>query len=309
MTKLPVSVVMPVYNAERTLCATMASVLAQTHQHFELIAIDDGSTDSSLKILLEFASQDDRIHVVSQLNKGVAESRNSGADMAKGNLIAFLDADDVWHPEKLSQHLSFHTPGHNVDASYARIAFVDAQKSGVAKPQTTSSILPFSLSVADLLAENPVCTMSNLVVRKRMFEQVGGFRAGMSYAEDQEWLARAANMGFSIHGIDQVLVDYRLSPDGLSVNLDRMYEGWRVIADAYRDTLDIPSAEAVYCRYLSRRALRAGASPNTAWQFAKRGLQLEHNAFLHDARRGWMTVLAAIVARILPRRARLFLFA
>ncbi len=309
MTNPCISVIVPVYNAANTLVPTIRSVLAQTHSNFELIAIDDGSTDYSLKILLEFADSDSRIRVVSQPNMGVAATRNNGMSMAKGALIAFLDADDIWHPEKLSRHSLFHAPGCNVDISYARIAFVGPNRTQSLLPKTTSSILPRALTVADLLAENPVCTMSNLVVRKRIIDQLGNFRVGMSFAEDQEWLARAANIGFSIKGIDEVLVDYRLSPDGLSANLNRMYEGWRTIAHQYSDQSDLVPAEAVYCRYLCRRALRTGASSSTAWHFAKRGLHLERSAFLADTRRGWMTVFCALLSHALPRRARLFLFA
>lgn len=309
MNPIGVSIILPVFNAERTLATTLESVLQQSFSKYELIAVDDGSTDKSLKILLDLADRDDRVRVISRANSGVASSRNMGAAMANGLLLAFLDADDVWHPDKLARHVQFHKPGQNVDISYARIAFVDGDHPTMLTPKTTSSIHHHPLTTAELIAENPACTMSNLVVRKRVFDRVGGFRDGMSYAEDQEWLVRAAAMGYAIKGIDDILVDYRLSPDGLSVNLDKMYDGWRAIAQDYHDQIDLPSAEAVYCRYLSRRALRAGASPKTAWYFAKRGMQLEPEAFLADRKRGAMTLLCALLARVLPRRARLFLFA
>lgn len=309
MSRPLVSVIMPVFNAAATLAATIESVRSQSWQRFELIAIDDGSTDASLKILLDFADRDDRVRVISQTNKGVAESRNAGAEMANGLLLAFLDADDIWHPDKLTRHLQFHRPGQNVDISYARIAFVDGNSALRLSPKTTSSIVDHPLTVVELLAENPACTMSNLVIRKRVFDRVGGFRSSMSYAEDQEWLVRAAAMGYAIKGIDDVLVDYRLSHDGLSVNLDKMYDGWRAIAQQYRHRIDLSSAEAVYCRYLARRALRAGAAPMTALHFAKRGILLKPEAFLSDNRRGGLTLLCALIACILPRKARLFLFA
>lgn len=309
MNPMPVSVIMPVFNAEHTVRATVESVLNQSFAQFELIAIDDGSTDASLKILLDLADRDERIHVVSQPNSGVANARNIGAATAKGVLLAFLDADDLWHRDKLAQHVKFHTPGQNVDISYARVAFFDEGSARALSPKTLSSIVSHPLTVADLLAENPACTMSNLVVRKRVFDRVGGFQADMSYAEDQDWLVRAAAMRYAIKGIDDVLVDYRLSPDGLSVNLDKMYDGWRVIAQRHQDKVNIQAAEAVYCRYLSRRALRAGASPSEAWHYAKRGMRIEPAAFLADSWRGAMTLACALLSRFLPRKARLFLFA
>jgi glycosyltransferase involved in cell wall biosynthesis len=304
-----VSVIIPVFNAAKTIEATIASVLRQTLANFEIIAVNDGSTDESLQTLLRLAVSDSRVRVVSQDNRGVAATRNFGVSLAKGSLLAFLDADDIWHSDKLARHFAFHDSDTDIDASYARIAFVDAVNKKANKPRTTSSVRPGCLSVQDLFAENPVCTMSNLVVRRDVFQRVGDFREDMSFAEDQEWLARAASRWCTIEGIDEVLVDYRLSPDGLSVNLDRMYEGWRIIAQEHAGSINTSGAEAVYCRYLARRALRAGAPARTAWDFAMRGLRLDPQSFLGDAHRGWLTLLAAFAARIFPRRARLIIFA
>jgi glycosyltransferase involved in cell wall biosynthesis len=89
---------MPVYNAARHLEATVASVLAQSFAGFELIAIDDGSQDNSLALLLEMAARDPRIKVIARANGGVASARNLGVESAAAPLIAFLDADDLWEP-------------------------------------------------------------------------------------------------------------------------------------------------------------------------------------------------------------------
>ncbi len=307
-----VSVVVPVHNAATTLAATLGSVLAQSESDFELVAIDDGSTDASLSILLDFAARDPRIRVVSRSNKGVASTRNIGVQLGSGLLIAFLDADDIWHPDKLARHRQFHEKSPDIAASYARIAFIDSAPRTLAA-RTTSSVSPPPLGVADLLGENPVCTMSNLVVTRAAMALIGQFDEAMSHAEDQEWLMRAAAQGHAITGMDEVLVDYRLSPDGLSVDLDRMLEGWRTLAARYGDAAMMPvsvlAAEAVYCRYLARRALRSGASARIALGYARRGLRLDAHAFLADARRGWLTLFSSLVALALPRPARLRLFA
>jgi glycosyltransferase involved in cell wall biosynthesis len=303
------SVIIPVYNAARTLDACVRSVLAQSHTDFDLILIDDGSTDASRAIMLDLAGQDDRIRVVSQCNAGVAATRNLGVSLSAGDLIAFLDADDLWHPEKLARHLAYHRADPDVGVSYAKIAFIGDESASQMPRRTTSSIMRGGLTIQDILSENPVCTMSNLVVTRRCFDAVGPFLADMSFAEDQEWLARAVDHGFIAEGLDEVLVDYRLSHDGLSVNLERMYDGWRRLAQMYRQPADLRSAEAIYCRYLARRALRSGARPVQALAWVVKGLRLDADAFLADARRGWMTLLSACIAPFLPRAARLRFFA
>ena len=303
------SIIIPVYNAEKTLEATVHSVRAQSFSDFELILIDDGSSDNSLQIMTELASQDDRIKTVSWSNKGVSATRNFGVELSRGALIAFLDADDLWHADKLAAHFGLHSSDNSIGASYAKIAFIESAATHCENARTTSSIVEHNLTVTDLLGENPVCTMSNLVVRREHMDIVGLFRESMSFAEDQEWLVRAACAKCAIVGIDSVLVGYRLSQDGLSVDLDKMYAGWRTLAYEYEQPEKLVPAEALYCRYLARRALRSGAPAKRAVDFAIRGLRLDARAFLADARRGWLTLLSVFLSPFLPRFARIRVFA
>lgn len=98
---MKISVVIPVYNAEKYLHFSLGSVLGQTHTDWECICVDDGSTDGSGNILDEYAAKDPRFRVIHQPNAGEGAARNAGMDAATGELIAFLDADDAWHPETL----------------------------------------------------------------------------------------------------------------------------------------------------------------------------------------------------------------
>ena len=302
------SVIVPVFNAGQSLPATVASVLAQTDDDFELYLIDDGSTDDSLNVMLALGMQDQRIQVVSKSNEGVAATRNFGAGLAQGALLAFLDADDAWLPTKLARHRAHHAahPGNGV--SYGRIAFVEANR-GRRAPQTQSTVPAGALSVAQLIGENPVCTASNVVTTRDCFAASGGFDVTMRYAEDQEWLARVAASGTAIIGIDALLVEYRLSPHGLSTDLGAMYAGWRQIAESHRGSIDVAAAEAVFCRYLARRALRLGRSPSDALRFALNGLSHDASAFLADRRRGGLTLAAALISPALPSAVRARVFA
>lgn len=300
------SVIMPVYNAQSHLRETIDSVLSQSDNDFELIMIDDGSTDDSLSIMLDIANGDDRIKIISKSNQGVSITRNLGAEMAIGKFLAFIDADDMWRPEKLKYHRALHSRNKSICASYGQIAFVDDSHKNI---RTYSTVLDTPLNINEIIAENPVCTTSNLVVAKDIFLSSGGFDNEMSHAEDQEWLARIVSQGHFICGINKYLVDYRLSPDGLSVNLPAMYDGWKKLVHQYGATEDHKWLEAIFLRYLSRRALRAGAPSWVAFNYAMRGLSSDWHAFFSDKKRGWLTLISAWVGLILPRSTRLHLFA
>ena len=101
-----ISVIIPAHNAARHISATLRSVRDQTHRSLEIIAVDDGSTDNTGQILEKFAAEDRRMSVLRQDNSGVAMARNLAISHSRGDFIAPLDADDIWHPEKLARQLS-----------------------------------------------------------------------------------------------------------------------------------------------------------------------------------------------------------
>ena len=310
MTNPKFSVIIPVFNAAATIAATIASVRAQTFVDFEIIAVDDGSTDDSLSILLAIAAVEPRLRVVSVTNGGVSAARNLGSELAKGELLAFLDADDLWMPEKLQCHWAAHQADADLAVSFAQIRFLWAD--GKARRTTYSTVPRGPITAASLLAENAACTTSNIVVRRDVFAASSRFRADMRFAEDQEWLISAARMGHKLTGIDLHLVDYRMSEDGLSANLDSMFDGWRMVQDLHgdlRERDDTAAAEALYCRYLARRALRTGAAPAEVRRFTWQGLASNRAAFLADRFRGFGTLFGAIICGVIPGEARRRLFA
>jgi glycosyltransferase involved in cell wall biosynthesis len=303
------SVVIPVFNSERTIADTVHSVLRQTDRDFEVLLIDDGSRDDSLVRMRVLATEDPRVQVVSCDNAGVAATRNLGATMARGDLIAFLDADDLWHPSKLAQHRALHDADPALGVSFARVAFVSPGREAFDPDQTCSTVPLGRLTLDQLIAENPVCTASNIVVTRACFEASGGFRVDMRYAEDQEWLARLAASGITIRGTSKRLVEYRTTPGGLSSDLRRMHSGWRTFAYHYRHQINIDSVEAVYCRYLARRALRSGAPSRDAMLFAFLGLFIDARAFFSDRHRGALTLGSAIASPLIPTALRRYVFA
>ena len=119
-----VSVIIPAYNIDKYLAETLDSVLAQSYTYFEVVIINDGSTDRTLEIAQKYAAKDDRIQVVSQANQGVSAARNHGIRVTTGELLAFLDGDDRWHSNKLNAHINHFHEVKNLGMSFAKVAFI-----------------------------------------------------------------------------------------------------------------------------------------------------------------------------------------
>jgi glycosyltransferase involved in cell wall biosynthesis len=295
-----VSIVMPTYNAAKFIHQTIQSVLNQIFTDFELLILDDGSSDRSLEIANQYALSDRRIQVFSHPNQGVSATRNRGIKLAKGNLIAFLDADDIWFPDKLAAHVAHFQANPNLAVSFSRVEFMTLE--GEPTGQVSTSRL-FHLKPEDFLYENPTSTMSNPVARAEIFAQVGGFADDMSYSEDLEWLFRVichqreGLPPWQIEGIDRILVYYRASPAGLSASLYRMESGWDILIDRAREYApDLVKqhyslARAVHLRYLARRAFRLNLPPKVGLDFMHRAIASDWRIFFKEPRRTFLTLL------------------
>ncbi|MEP3420949.1 MAG: glycosyltransferase family 2 protein [Erythrobacter sp.] len=313
MLKPTFSVIIPAYNAEATLRTTVASVLNQSFSDFEIIIVDDGSTDGTLLAMLDAGCMDIRVRAVSQSNAGVSAARNFGVSLARGRFLAFLDADDQWTFDKLQKHFEFHEADALIDGSFAQVAFC-ADGSGVLPIGRTVSKVDAgysigAISINDVVVQNPVCTTSNFVVSRRAFNAIGGFNENLRYAEDQELLTRLVSQGVTIGGIDQTLVKYRMSEDGLSCDFEAMLDGWRTFAGDWLQGDDFAHAEATYCRYLARRALRAGASMPTVRSYVRRGLAAHRSTFMAARSRSILTICGAFAGGLLPVSMRRAVFA
>jgi glycosyltransferase involved in cell wall biosynthesis len=272
-----ISVVIPARNAAATLDATLWSVRHQTYARWEVVVVNDGSTDATADVVVRHSMEDARIRCVKGHARGVSAARNLGTALSTGDLLAFLDADDLWLPDKLAAHEGFMAAEPQVGMSFDRIRFVDAQ----ARPTPVVSTTRVSgLSGAALLHENPACTASTLVVRRAVFNQLGGFDESLTHAEDLELMIRlCSTTAWRLEGLDAVHTHYRASAQGASAGLQRMQDGWeRVIDKVRRYAPDLVlahghHARAVHQRYLARRALRLGLPANEGlhwWRLAWR---------------------------------------
>ena len=300
------SIIMPCYNAIETVDASIAAIVAQTNSDWELICIDDGSTDGTVARLKSWALMDPRIQVLAQQNKGPSAARNRGATRARGDILCFCDADDLWIDTKLDELAQcFANPV--VQGAFGQIAFFRTM--GTA--DTYSTVPNGDLTIPLLMGENPVCTMSNIAVRRVLFLQYGGFRLDMVHNEDLEWLIRMVGMGAIIRPINRLQVWYRTSSGGLSSDLRLMQNSrQRALKTAaqfgFKPRL---CNEAIYLRYLARRALRLDKGRAIASRFALRGIFICPRGFLFPLRRGGATAIAAFIAPLLPTPISRKLFA
>lgn len=256
-----VTVVMACHNAARTLDAAISSVLTQTLGALELIVVDDGSCDNSASIVREHARRDARVLLVSQTNAGPSQARNRGVAQARGQLIAFIDADDQWLPTHLEDNVRALQADPDLGVSFSPCLIVDP--AGMPTGERTRPCVQIQ-ELRDILAGNPTATCSALVARRAVFASAGSFRVDMRHAEDQEWLFRVIHTGWRVRGTAHHSVLYRSSPYGLSADTASMYGGWKqfiTLARLMRPTLpeiDLRRAEACMQLYFAQRALRTG---------------------------------------------------
>jgi glycosyltransferase involved in cell wall biosynthesis len=296
------TVVMPAYNAAAYLSQTIESVLSQTFTDFELIIINDGSTDDTGAIADEYSKIDNRVKVLFQPNQGVSATRNKGINLSKSKYIAFIDADDKWFSENLKFHFEHLEKNPYLGISYAKVEFLhpDGKHTGkIARGRLTK------LQPQHLLYENPTMTVSNIVVRRQVFGEIGCFDCTMSYSEDMDFLFRVACSHWQIEGIDRVLLGYRTTQGGLSSQLYKMEEGWETLMNKARakapELVDkhYSRARSNHLRYLARRAFRLHLSPKVGVDFLNRALNSDWQLVIREPGTTLVTIAAVYGAQIL----------
>ena len=219
-----VSVIVPAYNAERTLSATLRSALAQTYRRLEIIVVDDGSSDRTASIAYGFREQDDRIVVIEQTNAGVAAARNAGLAASVGALVAPLDADDLWHPEKIARQLARFAENPDAAMIYCWSADIDEDDIVV---EMRSEVVHFENDVlAPMLIANFIDSSSVPLLRRDAVIEADGWDESLHREDAQgceDWMlyARIAAR-HSVFLVPAFLVGYRQSPAAMSRNVDRM---------------------------------------------------------------------------------------
>ena len=262
-----VSIMMLVYNTERYVGDAVRSILGQTHGDFELIVIDDGSTDRSPEILRGFAAEDGRIRLVSRPNRGIAASRNEALALSRGRYVAVMDSDDVSRPDRIAKQVGYldANPDCVLVCCQMRLIDSDGWPIGLVNLQSTHEELEAAnMGVGGFFVGVP-CMM-----RREALVAVGGYREQFALAEDLDLYLRLAERG-RLASIAEPLYDYRQHVASVCRNrpeeLTRCLE--RAIAEA-RERRGLPAADPATVRRFSPQT-RAETHRTWAWWALREG--------------------------------------
>ncbi len=223
-----ISVVIPVYNGEKTIQETIKSVLNQTFQSLELIIVNDGSNDETLKVISII--KDPRIKVFSYPNAGLSATRNRGLAHATGEYISFIDADDLWTPDKLEAQLKVLQENPQAAVAYSWTDWID--EFGQFLRRGTSMSVNGDV-YAKILLIDFIASGSNTLIRRQALTEVGGFDESLTHSEDWDlWMRLAKRYHFAAVSSPQIL--YRKSSNSWSCNIAQMEEaGLQIIERAF----------------------------------------------------------------------------
>ena len=205
---------MAVYNTEKYLGEAIESILNQTFNEFELIIIDDASTDNSLTIIREHEKQDSRIKViVNEFNLGISKSRNKGLAVARGEFIANMDSDDINLPDRFEKQLNFFVNNPETLVLGGRHKLIDPE--GNEKPYTWS--FPNTVYRWDTLTTKVAVMHPCMMVRSNYIKEIGGYPEGLENAIDRAlFLKMALAPKFSMSNLSEFLIKYRIHSDSTS---------------------------------------------------------------------------------------------
>lgn len=228
-----VSVIIPTYNRAEFLSTAISSVLNQTYQDFEIIVVDDSSTDNTTELINSFS--DSRIkYIRHETNKGGSAARNTGIKMSSGQYIAFLDDDDEWLPEKLEKQVELlGNSSPKVGSVYTGLLTIDKACGKVLGRSIPSGKGCF---IDELIENNRIGTTSTHVLRRECFEEVGLFDESLPSGQDYDMWIRISKK-FHFEYIKEPLVKYSIHEKRISTNLEQKIKGIEIIFKRYSQLL------------------------------------------------------------------------
>jgi glycosyltransferase involved in cell wall biosynthesis len=295
-----ISVIVSVFNGERFLDQTLQSLFAQDYRNFEAVVVIDGSHDGSAAILQKYA--DPRLRVIWKENGGAATAAVAGIAASTGELIAFLDQDDLWMPEKLRLHAEVmeHNPGVALTFSWFQVIDEQSREIGIHSAQVTGTV-----SFRDLVIDFVIGGTSNVVVRREAVIAVGGPDPSIPNMYDFDLCLKIALLApGNIRAIPHELMRYRRHPAQVTRKIGALESEWGQALEKLR-TLAPEEVAAVerransnMQRYFARLRYESGEYVE-GLRHLRRGWALAPVSFPVDPR-NWLTIAACLSGTILP---------
>ena len=248
-----ISIITPTYNSSKYITKTIQSVISQTYIDWELIIIDDCSSDDTIKIVESFILLDERIKLIqNQNNRGAAFSRNTGMIKSKSDYLAFIDSDDVWEKDKLQKQLLF-MKDNNISFSFTAYLIID--NLGNSTGRTVDSKQKGSFSYEDMLAKKATLGCSTVMLNKNSFKgllQMPELRTGQDYAF---WLKLLKNTNQKAYILPSIFTQYRITPNSISRNkLKKAKRQWAIYRN--NENLNFVISSYYFCFYAFRAVFR-----------------------------------------------------
>jgi glycosyltransferase involved in cell wall biosynthesis len=276
-----VSILLPTYNRARFLPAAIAAITGQTFADWELIVVDDGSTDGTGDVVARLTARvPQRVLYRRQANAGAYAARNAALDLAQAPLVAFYDSDDLWLPHHLDACVSALKTAPDVDWVYGACRIVELRTGRVSDPDTfrvqgrprpfhalrtrtvgSLRVIADDRAVARALRDGLMCGLQNSVIRRSVFEKVRFHTAFRNEAEDQLFVVRAIKAGCRLGYLDDVHVQYQVhegnsSASSTGQNVDQQLAIYRAMVRGFRELAGEVEWTPRERRELARRLLR-----------------------------------------------------
>jgi teichuronic acid biosynthesis glycosyltransferase TuaG len=235
-----ISIIVPVYNAQDFIEKTIEFVQAQTYENWELILVDDGSTDKSIEIINNKSQIDNRVRLIRQdVNGGAAKARNRGIDESRGRYICFLDSDDIWESNKLSRELAF-MKSKNAGFVFTGYEFADEEGNGLGKIVKVPDKLTYSQAL-----KNTTIFTSTVMIDRKLIPDSDIYMPYIASEDTAAWW-NILRCGRVAYGLNENLVKYRRSANTLSSN--KMVAVKR-IWNLYRKHEHMGVIKSLYCMF------------------------------------------------------------
>ncbi len=219
-----ISVIIPTYNRANYICEAIDSVLAQTYKNVEIIVVDDGSTDNTRDIISQ--RYNSKVTYILQNNAGPSSARNNGIKHSRGDLIAFLDSDDIWLPEKLEKQVELINQSQDIGLVSCGLYQIDPNGNIIGNPLIRRNYKNKSSFLKELMIHNIIGGGSSSLIRRECFERVGFFDEEIWIGEDWNlWLRIAKN--YEVKFVEEPLIKYRVHGNNLHRDMTKIEDSMR----------------------------------------------------------------------------------